>query len=270
MKKSVSDVQLLSIIVPAYKEERVIVEGLRKMITVLDSTRYDYEVIVVIDGILDKSLEILKRARLKNVHILAYKVNQGKWYAIRLGMKYAKGDHVMFIDGGMEIHPNGITMLVEHMRWYDADIVVGSKRHSASIVRYSGLRALFSYGYYYLVKLLFGIKVRDTQAGIKVIRRKVMKRILPRLLEKRFSGDLEVLVIAQMLGYRKIYEAPIRLDFELASLSNAATLRSIWRMFIETFAIFYRLQISHYYDRPHREFKEPKDLLKIAKPTPKR
>lgn len=262
-----ADVKLLSVIVPAYKEEKVIREGLKDMISVLDTLRCEYEIIVVVDGMLDKTFQILKRSRLPHVKVLAYRANQGKWFAIRLGMKYAQGDYVMFIDGGMEIHPQGMAMLIEHMKWYDADIIVGSKRHSASQVTYSGMRALFSYGYYYLVKMLFGIRVRDTQAGIKVMRRNVMNRILPRLLEKRFSGDLELLVIAQKLGYTRIFEAPIKLNFELSALSSAATIKSIWNMFVETLAIFYRARIQHFYDKPHRTLKEPSDLIYLSPRT---
>lgn len=255
--------KLLSVIVPAYKEEKVIVQGLKDMIRVLDSIRHDYEIIVVVDGMLDSTFQKLKKAKLPKVRVLAYEENQGKWYAIRLGMKYAKGDYVMFIDGGMEIDPQGMAMLLEHMDWYEADIIVGSKRHPASQVHYTPLRKFLSFGYYYLVKILFGIRVRDTQAGIKVMRSDVMKKIWPRLLEKRFSGDLEVLVIAQRLGYTKIYEAPIRLNFSLAALSSAATLASIWKMFVETLAIFYRSRLVRFYDTPHRRFQEPGKLYKI-------
>lgn len=258
--------KLLSVIVPAYKEEKVIVQGLKAMAKVLDSIRHDYEIIVVVDGMLDSTYDKLKKAKIPKVRVLAYEENQGKWYAIRLGMKYAKGDYVMFIDGGMEIDPEGMAMLLEHMDWYEADIIVGSKRHPASKVEYTPLRRFLSYGYYYLVKTLFGVKVTDTQAGIKVMRSDVMKRIWPRLLEKRFSGDLEVLVIAQRLGYKDIYEAPIKLNFSLAKLSSAATLASIWKMFVETLAIFYRTRVIRFYDDPHRRFQEPSKIHVVSPP----
>ena len=258
--------RFLTIIVPAYKEEKVIVMAIRRMMAVLDTIRYDYEILVVVDGILDASLEKLKKARLPNVRVFAYKKNQGKWYAIRLGMKYARGEYVMFVDGGMEIDPNGISMLLEHMEWYEADIIVGSKRHPASQVHYTLLRKILSYGYYYLVRILLGVSVTDTQAGIKILRHDVVEKILPRFLEKRFSGDLEMLVIARLLGYRRIYEAPIKLNFQLAGLSSAASIRSIWHMFIDTLAIFYRAHVVSYYSRAYRTFREPKKLLIVNPP----
>jgi glycosyltransferase involved in cell wall biosynthesis len=199
------------------------------------------------------------------VKCVAYKNNKGKSYAIRLGMHEAKGDYVMFLDSGMEIDPNGISMLLEHMEWYNADIIVGSKRHPAAQVNYSVTRKILSIGYFLFVKLLFGITVNDTQAGIKIYRREVIKRILPRLLEKKFAGDLEILVVARKLGYRKVYEAPIRLDYKLSKVTSAATLNSIRGIFIDTLAIFYRTYILKYYDKPNNKLILDKDkLIRIA------
>jgi hypothetical protein len=166
----------------------------------------------------------------------------------------------------MDLNPNGLSMLLEHMEWYNADIIVGSKRHPASIIRYSSIRKVLSYGYYYFVRLLYGITIHDTQAGIKVFRKKVLEKILPRLLEKKFAGDLEMLVVAKYLGFERIYEAPIKLDYTLQKLTSAATLRSIIGIFLDTLAIFYRTYLIKYYDNPHNKYVEPQDL-NIYTPT---
>jgi hypothetical protein len=111
-----------------------------------------------------------------------------------------------------------------------------------------------------LVKVLFRINVRDTQAGIKIFRKNVIEAIFPRLIEKKFAGDLEMLVVAKKLGFNRIYEAPIRLDYSLDNLTKAATIHSILWIFIDTLAIFYRTYILHYYNSPHQKFEEPDDL----------
>jgi glycosyltransferase involved in cell wall biosynthesis len=242
----------LSLIIPVYKQEDTIVRDLKYIKRVADRIRYDYEIIVVIDGVVDQSLQKIKEAKLDKVKRITYFKNQGKSYSIRLGMAKAKGDYVMFLDSGMEIDPNGISMLLEHMEWYDADIIVGSKRHLASQVNYSLSRKILSFGYYYLVKLLFGIKVHDTQAGIKIFKKEVLEIILPRLLEKHFAGDLEMLVVANLLDYKKIYEAPVKLDYKLGNITSAAHLKAIWGIFVDTMAIFYRKNIG-YYKKPHRK-----------------
>lgn len=254
----------LSLIVPVYKQEKTIIDNLKFIKQVLDKIRYDYEIIVVIDGFIDKAFEKIKKANIEKVVCIGYEKNLGKSFAIRLGMSEAKGDYVMFIDSGMEIDPNGISMLLEHMEWYDADIIVGSKRHLASQVHYSAQRKILSYGYYFLVKFLFGIRVHDTQAGIKIFKKNVLQKILPRLVEKKFAGDLEILVVAYGLGFTRIYEAPIKLDFTLSSVTSAATLHSIMHILIDTLAIFYRKNILKYYNVPHNKLVQPKDL-KIIK-----
>ncbi len=239
----------LSIIVPVYKQEKTIVANLIQIKTVLDKIRYSHEIIAVVDGIVDGSLKKIKTAKIGGLKTLGYIRNQGKSYAIRLGMTKTRGDYVMFIDAGMEIDPNGISMLLEHMEWYEADVIVGSKRHPASFVMYSLSRKILSYGYYVLVKLLFGIKVHDTQAGIKIFKKKVLQDILPRLVEKQFAGDLEMLVVADSLGFKRIYEAPIKLDYNLGSITSAATLKSVVGIFVDTLAIYYRKTFLRYYTK---------------------
>jgi hypothetical protein len=101
-----------------------------------------------------------------------------------------------------------------------------------------------------LVRLLFNLDVRDTQTGLKLFRRQVLRDTLPLLAIKRFAFDLELLVVAQQLGYRKILEAPISLDYQFESTVN---LRSAWMVLWDTAAIFYRLRILRYYARRRRE-----------------
>lgn len=237
----------VSLIIPIYRQEKSIVADLRRIKRVLDKIRYDYEIIVIVDGRVDKTLDNIRKVSLPKVISQSYLKNQGKAYAIRMGMKKAQGDYVMFLDSGMEIDPNGISMLLEHMQWYDADVIVGSKRHMASQVEYSTSRKILSYGYYILVKTLFGIRVKDTQAGIKIFRHTVLKKILPYLVEKKFAGDLEMLIAADALGFTRIYEAPIKLNYTLGTLTNAATFHSIIGILQDTLAIFYRKNIIGHY-----------------------
>ena len=250
----------LSLVVPVYRQEKTIVKNLKAIKQALDAIRYNYEIIAVVDGQVDRSFEQIAAAKIERVTCLYYPVNHGKSYAIRLGMHQAKGDYIMFLDSGNEIDTSGISMLLEHMEWYNADIIVGSKRHPASQVSYSLSRKILSYGYYLFVKLLFGVSVHDTQAGIKIYKKHVIQKVLPRLVEKKFAGDLEVLVVANSLGFHRIYEAPIRLDYHLGSVTSAATLSAIRGIFIDTLAIFYRTYFTRYYTTPHQHLVIPPHL----------
>lgn len=239
----------VSLIIPAYRKEKTIINDALRIKSVLEKIRYDYEMIIVVDGAVDKTADKIKKIATPKLTCISYPENHGKSFAIRTGMKVARGDYIMFIDSGMEIDPNSISMLLEHMEWYEADIVVGSKRHPASVVKYSAFRKILSYGYYYIVRILFGVNVRDTQAGIKVFRKKVLAKILPRLVEKKFAGDLEILVAARQLGYKRIYEAPIKLDYTFSAITEAATLKSIVGILYDTLAIFYRTYFLRYYKK---------------------
>jgi len=240
---------LISVIIPAHKQEKTIVKDLTNIQTVLDQIRYPYEIILAIDGQLDRTYQKAKHLRSSKLKIYRWKKNQGKGYTVRFGMSKAKGDYIAFIDAGMEIDPNGISMLLEHLEWYNADIIVGSKRHLASVVNYPWDRKILSWGYYWLVRLLFGVKIKDTQPGIKIFKRKVLEKILPLLLIKNYAFDIEMLSVARRFGFKRIYEAPIKLKYSFGSITDAATLRNIWHMLLDTAAVFYRLKILRYYDK---------------------
>lgn len=245
---------LLSIIIPAYRQEKTIkidLENIEKTLKHGLPQEYDYEIICVVDGFLDKTYQNAKRVKSKNVKVVGYKKNNGKGNAVRFGMKQAKGDLISFLDAGMDISPKGIMMLMSHMDWYNADIIVGSKRHPVSRVNYPFLRHLLSIGYHFGVKILFGLPLTDTQSGIKIFKRKVVKEIVPRLLVKRYAMDIEMLAVAKYLGFDRIYEAPIEVKFDKRN-SNIKW-STIFKMFWDTMAVFYRLQILHYYDNANKK-----------------
>ena len=240
--------KLVSIIIPAFKQEKTILKDLKRIEKSLKSIRYPYEIIVVIDGAIDQTYRKIKKLANPQLKVYLLKKNLGKGYAVRFGMTKAKGDYIAFLDAGMEIDPNAISMLLEHLEWYHADIVVGSKRHLASKVFYPWDRKILSWGYYQLVRLLFGVKIRDTQSGIKVFKRKVLTTILPKLVVKKYAFDIEILAVAHRLGFKKIYEAPIKLKYPFGSVTDAATINTIYHMLIDTLAVWYRLKILKFYD----------------------
>jgi len=208
--------KLLSVIVPAFKQGKTIQKDLESIDKVLKMglADLDYEIICVVDGILDDTLENAKKVRSSKLIVVGYEKNRGKGYAVRFGMVKCKGELISFLDAGMDISPKGIMMLMAHMNWYSADVIVGSKRHPASRVNYPFFRHILSIGYHLVVKLLFGLSLTDTQSGIKIFKREVLEKVLPRLLVKRYAMDIEMLAVAKYLGFDRIYEAPIEVTFD--------------------------------------------------------
>ncbi len=242
------DKLFLSLIIPAYKQQRTIKKDIIRIKEVMDQLRVDYELIIVVDGKVDNTMEEAKKIKSRDVHITGYQHNHGKGYAVRFGMAQAKGNIIGFLDSGMDINPNSIALFLEYFQWYNADIIVGSKLHPASKVTYPWQRKIISFVYRLGVKLLFGLFIRDTQVGMKFYRRKVLEDVLPRLLVKRYAFDIELLAVAYRLGYKKIYEAPVELDFKNSSITTKNFWRIISLMVWDTIAVFYRMKILKYYD----------------------
>lgn len=239
--------KIISVIVPAYRQYRTIKRDLENICLVLEQglKDFEYELICVVDGNVDKTFKEAKKVRNKKVKVLTYDKNKGKGYAVRFGMVRSRGELVSFLDAGMEISPAGIMMLMAHLEWYNADVIVGSKRHPVSRVNYPLLRHVLSIGYHLSVKLLFGVSLTDTQSGIKIFKRNVVEKVLPRLLVKKYAMDIEMLAVAKSLGFKRIFEAPIEVKFD------RRTSRISWivvvNMLLDTLAVFYRLRILEYY-----------------------
>lgn len=235
----------LSIIVPAYKEEKNIYKTVDEILKSHDVLGYKYEVIVVVDGSPDNTEREALRHQSNRVRVFSYRQNHGKGYAIKYGVSKANGDIITFTDAGGDFDPKQFDKCIKLMEIFDADFVIGSKRHPASRVNYPLKRRIYSYIYHKIIKILFGLNVTDTQAGLKFMKKEVAKNVVPRALVKQYAFDLEMLVIARQLGYRRIFEAPVDLTFN--SNNSGINFKTIWRMINDTVAIFYRANVLKYY-----------------------
>jgi glycosyltransferase involved in cell wall biosynthesis len=210
----------------------------------LDLLGRTYEVIVVSDGNSDETAREAERVVSAHIKVIEYNRNMGKGYALRCGVAHSSGELVTFIDADMELDPRYIKGFIAVMESFDCDAVVGSKRHPMSNVQYPFVRRLQSLLYQLLIRTLFHIRVRDTQTGLKLFRRKVLEEVVPLLSIKRFAFDLELLVVARQLGYKKVMEAPVSLDYKFES---TADLKATWHVLWDTAAIFYRLRFLRFY-----------------------
>ena len=236
----------LSVIVPAYREGPRIVANLLRLTQALEQTGSSWEVIVVVDGD-PKTWAAARTCCTPQVRVEGYSRNRGKGFALRYGISKARGRLVTFIDSDMEIAPEEIGRMAGLLELYEADVVVGSKRHPLSEVHYPWPRRVQSLTYQLLVRLLFRVRVRDTQTGLKMFRREVAERVVDAALVKRFAFDLELLVLASHFGYRRIIECPVKIEYRFQSTTNP---RAVFAVLWDTAAIFYRLNILRWYDRP--------------------
>lgn len=240
---------MLSLVVPSYRQRATIAQELDQLHDLLRTITPRHELILVIDGNEDGTREaLLQRAWFPELRVECFVPNQGKGFALRHGLSVAQGALVAFLDAGGDLDPHELVRFLAAQTLYDADIVIGSKRHSLSEVSYPALRRLYSRVYQLLNRALFRLKVRDTQVGMKLFRREVLTAVLPRLVVKAFAFDLELLVVAHHLGFRRIVEAPVRLQH---GFSSSISWRAIYKTLWDTLAVFYRLRILNWYDVPH-------------------
>jgi hypothetical protein len=233
----------LSIIVPCHNAGPGLHDFLGRLEREL-SAGGSYEIVVVSDGSTDETFGIARELASPTLRVVHYPERSGKGHALRVGLSRARGQYVGFIDSDGDIDPRAIGPFLALMRLYQPDIVLGSKRHPMSQVAYPPLRRVMSWVYHKLTRLLFRVNVRDTQTGLKVVRRAVLVAVLPRMFEKRYAWDLELLVVARMLGFTKVFEAPVRIEYRFSSQVNP---NAAFRIILDSVAIFYRRYILNSY-----------------------
>jgi len=241
MKKGVD----VSVILCAYNEGNVIEETIDRVDRVLLGNGWNYEIIVVDDGSLDDTKERAISYRDRNggsyLKILSYHKNSGKGNAVKAGFEEAEGDFIVVIDSDLDVDPNHIPRYVEALK--SSDIAVASKWHSESHASMMLKRKVLSFGFNILSKLFTGIKLDDTQTGLKAFRRRVLERMIPKIVVKRYAFDLELMAACNHCGFR-IISLPV--DIHVGSIIG---LKEILRMSLDLFRVAYRLRILKHYQR---------------------
>ena len=231
----------ISIIVPAYNEEDSIVDCVNEIINTMESQNKDYEVIIIDDGSMDATgIKIKKEfGNNRSVRYSRHEQNMGKGYAIRKGFTLSRGELIGFIDADKDLHSSNLLKFEQILNLNHVDAVIGSKRHPDSVLYYPPIRRLYSNAYYYIVKLIFWLPIRDTQTGIKLFKRKAIEKVLNKLKVNRFAFDLELLVFLKREGF-KIVEAPVMLDFSRGK-ADRISLKDVWFVFKDTLSLFVRI-----------------------------
>jgi len=203
----------LSVIIPAYNEERRLPKTLEEIDKYLRGQSYDYEILVVNDGSKDRTAEVAKSLMLKirNLKVTGYEKNQGKGYAVRFGMLEAKGDYRIFTDADNSTSIDQIEKIWPELE-KGYDIVIGSRDVKGAILDppQPWLRkVLLGEGFKLYRKIVLNLwGTEDTQCGFKCFTKLATENIFPRCRINRFAFDPEILIIAKKMGY-KIKEIPV-------------------------------------------------------------
>jgi glycosyltransferase involved in cell wall biosynthesis len=199
----------ISIIIPAYNEEKRLPATLSRLKAYLEATAWEFaETVVVDDGSRDRTAELACRA---GARVLRNPGNRGKGYSVRHGMLEARGDWALFSDADLSSPVEELETLWSAVEREQAQAAIGSRDLDRSLigVRQPLFRELGGRVFNLVIRLVTGLPFRDTQCGFKLFETAAAREIFRRQRVERFGFDVEVLFIAQRLGYR-VLEVPVR------------------------------------------------------------
>ena len=236
----------LSVIIPAYNEEKRISATLLDIDRYLSRQNYDYEIIVVSDGSTDNTSGVVGNLKhqIPNLKLIDNKTNHGKGYVVKQGMLEAKGEYRLFMDAD-----NSTT--VDHLEKFwpyikeGYDIVIGSIEVKGAEIHEEAAwyRRWLGRISKYMIRIIAGLwKIHDSQRGFKLFTAEAALKIFPKQTIMRWGFDIEVLVLAKRMGF-KIKEAAI--DWKNPGESKV-TLKSYIKTFQELLKIKYNLITNKY------------------------
>jgi dolichyl-phosphate beta-glucosyltransferase len=199
----------ISIIIPAYNEEKRLPATLSTVQAYLKAASWEFtEIVVVDDGSRDATAEIARKA---GVRLLQNPGNRGKGYSVRHGMLDAKGDWLLFSDADLSTPIEELEKLWSAVERERAQAAIGSRDLDRSLigVRQPLFREFGGRFFNLVIRLVTGLPFHDTQCGFKLFEGVAAREIFKRQRVERFGFDVEVLFIAQRLGYRTL-EVPVR------------------------------------------------------------
>ena len=237
----------LSVIIPAYNEEKRLPKTLEEIDKYLSGQSYDYEILVVNDGSKDRTVEIAKNLAptIKNLTVTGYEQNRGKGFAVRFGILEAKGDYRLFTDADNSTSVDQIEkMWPEFKKGFD--IVIGSRDIKGAVLNppQPWLRhIILGEGFKLYRKIIIDLwGIEDTQCGFKCFAKKTAEDIFPKCKIDRFAFDPEILIIGKKLDY-KIKEMPI---YWKNDLESKVKFMSIFKMALDLFKIRWNLIAKKY------------------------
>jgi glycosyltransferase involved in cell wall biosynthesis len=196
----------ISIVIPAYNEEARI----ESVIKNLCDHFQDQEIIAVCNGCTDNTNHLLNtlRSQYPQIQIINFSQKLGKGGAIIEGFKVAQGERIGFADADDSVEPSDIKKLFDELD--NSDGVIASRRLSASKITSHQpiIRRFSSRVFNIIVRALFDLNFKDTQCGVKVFRKEVIKDVLDSLSTTGFEFDVELLWKLKNEGYR-IVEFPV-------------------------------------------------------------
>ncbi|MFN7998562.1 MAG: dolichyl-phosphate beta-glucosyltransferase [Bryobacteraceae bacterium] len=215
----------ISIIIPAYNEEKRLPATLEKVTSYLQHSQWSFaEIVIVDDGSSDATVRVAEemQARCPAIRVLRNPGNRGKGYAVRHGMLECRGEWALFTDADLSAPIEELETLWSAAGRTGAQVVVGSRALDRSLigVHQSWFRENAGRFFNLVMRLVTGLPFRDTQCGFKLFAAPAAREIFRRQLLEGFGFDVEVLFIGRWLGYSEI-EVPVKWNDVLGTKVSA-------------------------------------------------
>jgi glycosyltransferase involved in cell wall biosynthesis len=235
----------LSIVIPAYNEERRLRETLRRIRAYLEARRSSAEVIVVDDGSRDATASIAEaqQAAFPGLRLVSNGRNRGKGYSVRHGVLEARGRTVLFTDADLSAPIEEADKLLGVLE--SCDVAIGSRAVDRSLIEIhqSRLRELAGIIFNWLVRLFTGLNFVDTQCGFKAFVREPTRIMFEQQRIEGFGFDPEILFLAKHHGLRAV-EIPVRWAHDPAT--KVRVLRDSVHMLADLFRIRWNWLLGRY------------------------
>jgi glycosyltransferase involved in cell wall biosynthesis len=237
----------LSIVIPAYNEALRVGKTLDEVRKYAASKSYETEVVLVDDGSSDCTLDLFKefQSLWHGTRVISNATNRGKGFSVRRGVLEARGKVVLFTDADLSAPIEEADKLLAVLESEAVDAAIGSRALDRKLIgiHQPWPREYAGRFFNLLVQLFTGLKIHDTQCGLKLFRRDSTRRAFEAQRVERFGFDPELLFLIRHFG-GKIVEVPVRWNDSPAT--KVHFLRDSTHMFLDLIVLRWRALAGRY------------------------
>lgn len=230
----------LSLIIPAYNEQKIIKKTLQELENFLRKEKYSWEVIVVDDGSRDNTVRIAKKFSDKGVRTVSLAKNSGKGAALREGVRNATGQFIIYMDCDLSVPLKNIDIFLKKLQ-EGSDLVIGSRRIKGSNIKVHQplIRESMGRVFTFLTRTILQTNLADFTCGFKGYKTVAAKELFSKGRINRWAYDSEILFLANKKEYR-IYQMPVEW------MNRADSRVNLKKVVLESFLDLLRIRINNF------------------------